>query len=85
MKKIKQRNFVQEYSLLINHSTVFKDRKRAFKNGERKHKKKYFWVETFLNLFLIFVIIKFCYVNIKNILKKIVYFLKFLDIGHIFK
>ena len=45
MKKIKQRNFVQEYSLLINHSTVFKDRKRAFKNGEMKHKKKYFWVE----------------------------------------
>ena len=42
MKKIKQRNFVQEYSLLINHSTVFKDRKKAFKNGEVKHKKKYF-------------------------------------------
>ena len=41
-KMIKQRNFVQEYSLLINHSTVFKDRKRAFKNGEMKHKKKYF-------------------------------------------
>ena len=43
MKKIKQRNFVQEYSLLINRSTVFKDRKRAFKSGERKHKKKYYW------------------------------------------
>lgn len=41
-KIIKQRNFVQEYSLLINHSTVFKDRKRAFKNGERKHKKNVF-------------------------------------------
>ena len=41
-KMIKQRNFVQEYSLLINHSTVFKDRKRAFKNGERKHKKNIF-------------------------------------------
>ena len=40
-KMIKQRNFVQEYSLLINHSTVFKDRKRAFKNGERKHKKRF--------------------------------------------
>ena len=39
--KIKQRNFVQEYSLLINHSTVFKDRKRAFKNGEMKHKKRF--------------------------------------------
>ena len=41
MKKIKQRNFVQEYSLLINRSTVFKDRKRAFKSGERKHKKRF--------------------------------------------
>lgn len=40
-KMIKQRNFVQEYSLLINHSAVFKDRKRAFKNGERKHKKNF--------------------------------------------
>lgn len=40
-KMIKQRNFVQEYSLLINHSTVFKDRKRAFKNGEMKHKKRF--------------------------------------------
>jgi hypothetical protein len=40
-KMIKQRNYVQEYSLLINHSTVFKDRKRAFKNGERKHKKRF--------------------------------------------
>lgn len=40
-KMIKQRNFVQEYSLQINHSTVFKDRKRAFKNGERKHKKNF--------------------------------------------
>ena len=40
-KMIKQRNFVQEYSLLMNHSTVFKDRKRAFKNGERKHKKRF--------------------------------------------
>ena len=40
-KMVKQRNFVQEYSLLINHSTVFKDRKRAFKNGERKHKKRF--------------------------------------------
>lgn len=40
-KMIKQRNFVQEYSLQINHSTVFKDRKRAFKNGEMKHKKKF--------------------------------------------
>ena len=66
MKKIKQRNFVQEYSLLINHSTVFKDRKRAFKNGERKHKKKYFWVETFINLFLIFVIIKILLRTFKN-------------------
>lgn len=42
MKKIKQRNFVQEYSLLVNRSAVFKDRKKAFKNGEVKHKKKYF-------------------------------------------
>lgn len=41
IKLIKQRNFVQEYSLLMNHSTVFKDRKRAFKNGERKHKKNF--------------------------------------------
>lgn len=41
-KIIKQRNFVQEYSLLINHSAVFKDRKRAFKNGEMKHKKNIF-------------------------------------------
>ena len=41
-KCIKQRNFVQEYSLQLNHSVVFKDRKREFKNGERKHKKKYF-------------------------------------------
>ena len=41
IKMIKQRNFVQEYSLLINHSTVFKDRKKAFKNGERKHKKNF--------------------------------------------
>ena len=41
IKMIKQRNFVQEYSLLINRSTVFKDRKRAFKNGERKHKKNF--------------------------------------------
>ena len=40
-KMIKRRNFVQEYSLLMNHSTVFKDRKRAFKNGERKHKKRF--------------------------------------------
>ena len=48
-KLIKQRNFVQEYSLQLNHSTVFKDRKREFKNGERKHKKKYFW-SAFLNL-----------------------------------
>ena len=40
-KSIKQRNFVQEYSLLINRSTVFKDRKSAFKNGERKHKKNF--------------------------------------------
>ena len=61
-KMIKQRNFVQEYSLLINHSTVFKDRKRAFKNGERKHKKRFDLNElpnwSFNNLFLIFVIIK---------------------------
>lgn len=40
-KMIKQRNFVQEYSLLINRSAVFKDRKRAFKSGEMKHKKKF--------------------------------------------
>lgn len=30
-KMIKQRNFVQEYSLLINHSTVFKDMKEHLK------------------------------------------------------
>ena len=42
MKKIKQRNFVQEYSLQLNHAVTFKDRKKAFKNGEVKHKKKYF-------------------------------------------
>lgn len=41
-KSVKQRNFVQEYSLLINRSVVFKDKKRAFKNGEFKHKNKYF-------------------------------------------
>lgn len=41
IKMIKQRNFVQEYSLLINRSTIFKDRKKAFKNGERKHKKNF--------------------------------------------
>lgn len=41
-KMIKQRNFVQEYSLQLNHSTVFKDRKRAFKSGEMKHKKNIF-------------------------------------------
>ena len=39
---LKQRNFVQEYSLLINRSTVFKDRKKAFKNGEVKHKRSIF-------------------------------------------
>ena len=42
MKKIKQRNFVQEYSLQLNHSATFKDRKKAFKNGEVKHKKSVF-------------------------------------------
>ena len=51
-KMIKQRNFVQEYSLLINHSTVFKDRKRAFKNGEMKHKKKYFWSAFLIHLII---------------------------------
>ena len=58
IKMIKQRNFVQEYSLQINHSTVFKDRKRAFKNGERKHKKNFDLNEltrwTFLTLINIF-------------------------------
>ena len=42
IKQTKQRNFVQEYSLQLNHSVVFKDRKREFKNGERKHKKNVF-------------------------------------------
>ena len=41
-KMIKQRNFVQQYSLQLNNSVTFKDRKKAFKNGEVKHKKKYF-------------------------------------------
>ena len=48
IKQIKQRNFVQEYSLLMNHSTVFKERKKAFKSGERKHKKNVF--EMFWNI-----------------------------------
>lgn len=38
-KKIKQRNFVQEYSLLINKATVFTDRKKQLKKGYVKHKK----------------------------------------------
>lgn len=41
-KSVKRRNFVQEYSLILNHSVIFKDRKKAFKNGEVKHKKNYF-------------------------------------------
>ncbi|WP_418896172.1 DUF7230 family protein [Succinivibrio faecicola] len=38
-KKIKQRNFVQEYSLMINQATVFTDRKKQMKKGYVKHKK----------------------------------------------
>ncbi|MGN1280581.1 MAG: hypothetical protein ACI4UM_01570 [Succinivibrio sp.] len=37
--KQKHRNFVQEYSLLFNHATAFKDRKKAMKKGEEKHRK----------------------------------------------
>ena len=69
MKKIKQRNFVQEYSLLINHSTVFKDRKRAFKNGESKHKKKYFWKKLKHSSTSLQTSLKICYLRIKNFLK----------------
>ena len=42
MKGIKQRNFVQEYSLQINRSQIFKDRKRLSKSGYIKHKSKMF-------------------------------------------
>ena len=61
-KMIKQRNFVQEYSLLINHSTVFKDRKRAFKNGERKHKKRFdlIWWDKHSSTLSTFFNLKFC-------------------------
>ena len=41
MKGIKQRNFVQEYSLQVNRSQIFKDRKRSFKSGYSKHKENY--------------------------------------------
>ena len=41
MKGLKKRNFVQEYSLQINRSQIFKDRKRSFKSGYSKHKENY--------------------------------------------
>lgn len=42
MKGIKKRNFVQEYSLQINRSQIFRDRKRLSKSGYVKHKSKMF-------------------------------------------
>ena len=42
MKGLKKRNFVQEYSLQINRSQIFRDRKRLFKSGYVKHKSKMF-------------------------------------------
>lgn len=71
--KIKQRNFVQEYSLLINHSTVFKDRKRAFKNGERKHKKSFdlmIWWDKHSSTSLLFFVIKILIRRLKIFFKK---------------
>lgn len=68
MKKIKQRNFVQEYSLLINHSIVFKDRKRAFKNGEMKHKKNFdlIWRDKHSSTSSLFFVIKNLLRTFKN-------------------
>ena len=40
MKGLKKRNFVQEYSLRINRSQIFKDPKKLFKSGYVKHKSK---------------------------------------------
>lgn len=42
MKGLKKRNFVQEYSMQINRSQIFKDRKKLFKSGYVKHKSKMF-------------------------------------------
>ena len=33
-------NFVAKYAKKVNKSVVFKDRKKAAKRGERKHKKQ---------------------------------------------
>lgn len=37
-KKIKERNFVAKYDILVNKAKVFTDRKKALKRGYRKHK-----------------------------------------------
>lgn len=40
MENVKQRNLVQKHVMEFNRSTVFKDRKKEFKNGYQKHKSK---------------------------------------------
>ena len=48
-KKIKERNFVAKYDILVNKAKIFTDRKKALKRGYRKHKGN----ETFpFNLFV---------------------------------
>lgn len=37
-KKIKERNFVAKYDILVNKAKIFTDRKKALKRGYRKHK-----------------------------------------------
>ena len=38
MENVKQRNLVQKHVMTFNCPTVFKDRKKEFKNGYTKHK-----------------------------------------------